>query len=380
MANTILFAGNPALNPTLFHQTRFMVGDPCGLIVLGTGERVLMIRDIEAARARLHAKADRVVIPNDFAPPAGPSGDREVATAEAIAEFLRREGVKRVACDRTLALIYADALRRAGVAYEYDADQGIAQRRHKDEREIEAIRRAQADTQDVVRTACETIARASVGPGGVLVTDGAPLTAQRVRALIDVMLSSRGYDNPRSIVACGEQGADCHNDGVGDLVTGLPIIIDVFPRSKTSYYQGDCTRTVVHGEPTPELRKMHGAVVVAKAAAAAGLRAGTTGHEVHALTIESLAHAGFFRAIPPADAPREFVSLQHGTGHGLGLEGHEPPLLDDRGVQLVDGDVVTVEPGLYSKAYGGVRVEDTYLVTARGSENLGGMYEGLDWK
>jgi len=380
MANAFLFAGNPARNPTLFHQTRFMVGDPCGLIVLSTGERVLMIRDIEAARARLHAKADRVVIPNDYAPPSGPSGDREVATAEGIAEFLRREGIKRVACDRTLALIYADALRRAGVAYEYDADLGSAQRRRKDEREVEAIRAAQADTQAAVQAACETIARATAGPGGVLISQGQPLTAQRVRAMIDVLLSGRGYNNPKSIVACGAQGADCHNYGDGDLVTGQPVIIDVFPQSKDTHYQGDCTRTVVHGQATPELRKMHEAVVVAKAAAAAGLRAGTSGHVVHSLTITSLAHAGYTRAIPGPDTPHEFVSLQHGTGHGLGLEGHEPPLLDDRGVDLVEGDVVTIEPGLYSKAFGGVRVEDTYLVTKQGSVNLGGMYEGLDWK
>ena len=76
--------------------------------------------------------------------------------------------------------------------------------------------------------------------------------------------------------------------------------------------------------------------------------------------------------------------MQHGPGHGLGLDGHEPPLVDGEagmGPALVAGDVVTAEPGLYSVKFGGVRVEDVYLVTETGSENLGrGLPEGLDWR
>jgi Xaa-Pro aminopeptidase len=71
--------------------------------------------------------------------------------------------------------------------------------------------------------------------------------------------------------------------------------------------------------------------------------------------------------------------MTHGTGHGLGLEVHEPPLLAIGGPELVVGDVVTVEPGLYCKAIGGVRLEDLVVVTEHGHTNFNSLYEGLNW-
>jgi Xaa-Pro aminopeptidase len=71
--------------------------------------------------------------------------------------------------------------------------------------------------------------------------------------------------------------------------------------------------------------------------------------------------------------------MVHGTGHGVGLDVHEPPLLDFGGPKLVVGDALTIEPGLYCKAIGGVRVEDMVIVTADGCENLNTLPEGLEW-
>jgi Xaa-Pro aminopeptidase len=71
--------------------------------------------------------------------------------------------------------------------------------------------------------------------------------------------------------------------------------------------------------------------------------------------------------------------MPHGTGHGIGLDVHEPPLLDMNGPPLLVGDVVTIEPGLYCHALGGVRVEDMVLVTINGCENFNTLPEGLTW-
>ncbi|MFZ9691840.1 MAG: M24 family metallopeptidase, partial [Phycisphaerales bacterium] len=67
-------------------------------------------------------------------------------------------------------------------------------------------------------------------------------------------------------------------------------------------------------------------------------------------------------------------------GHGIGLEVHEPPLLDFKGPELVAGDALTIEPGLYGRTVGGVRVEDLVIVTELGYENLNSLPEGLDWR
>ena len=69
-----------------------------------------------------------------------------------------------------------------------------------------------------------------------------------------------------------------------------------------------------------------------------------------------------------------------GTGHGIGLEVHEPPLLDFKGPELLVGDALTIEPGLYCKAIGAIRLEDMVIVREDGCENLNQLPEGLDWK
>jgi Xaa-Pro aminopeptidase len=72
--------------------------------------------------------------------------------------------------------------------------------------------------------------------------------------------------------------------------------------------------------------------------------------------------------------------MVHGTGHGLGLDVHEPPLLDFKGPALVVGDALTVEPGLYGRRIGGLRLEDLVIVTDGGCENLDRLPESLDWR
>lgn len=379
----VVMAGVPLANAALYHRIRFSVVDPVVYldVPLASGERrsILILRDIEIERARRSARVDQVACPADFAPAEGLSGDRETATAQAAAECLRRADVKQARADRSLPLIYAEMIRRAGIALECDLQLGVAERRRKTEQEIELIRQAQQATEAAVEMACRMVATAEVRADGVLVRDGEPLTSQRVRAAVDHWLLDQGYTNPEAIVAGGPRGADCHDIGAGELRTGQPVIIDIFPRNRQTLYNGDCTRTVVHGDVPDELKHMHAAVCRAKAAAIAAVKAEITGEEVHRATCQAIEQAGFAVGLPPEGAPESYCALTHGTGHGVGLEVHEPPLLDSKGPPLVAGDVVTIEPGLYRRDLGGVRVEDLVVVTAEGCENLNRLPEGLDW-
>jgi Xaa-Pro aminopeptidase len=378
----VVMAGVPNVNRSLFHAIRFNVGDPAALLVTqrdGQSHRLLILRDIEMGRAREQAAVDDVACPADFAPTSGGglSGDRETATAQALAEAVVRAGCHRVIADRTLPLIFADHLKQRGIAVEYDPDLGVADRRAKDEQEIEHLREAQAATERAMRLACEMVARATPDARGVLQHEGEPLTAERVRYAIDVYLLGEGYVNPRSIVAPGPQAADCHAIGAGVIRTAQPVIIDIFPQNRQTKYNGDCTRTVVHGDIPDAVAAMHKAVVEAKAAATAAVRPGATGEQVHQATIAAVEHHGYAMGFPTTEHP---TTMTHGTGHGIGLDVHEPPLLDIKGPPLVAGDALTIEPAVYNESIGGVRVEDMVIVTPAGCENLNTLPEGLTWR
>lgn len=373
-----LLAGVPSTNPALYHRLRFSVGDPAALVEL-PGKSILILRDIEMGRARRHARADEIACPADFAPAGGLSGDRETATAQAAAECLRRAGVQRVDSDRSLPLIYAHVARAAGIEVVCDPAMGVLERRAKDAQEVEWLQRAQEVTEAAVSMACELIATADARPDGVLIVGGGVLTSERVRLALDLFLLEKEFDNPRAIIAAPPHSGDCHHAGTGTLRTGEPVIVDVFPRDRRTLYWGDCTRTVLHGTPSEAVRKMHAAVVEAKAAATAAVRPGVTSEAVHAATVEVIRRHGFPTGLPPVGAPAEFTSMPHGTGHGVGLEIHEPPLLDAGGPPLVIGDCLTIEPGLYSIAHGGVRVEDMVIVTETGCRTLNRLPEGLSW-
>jgi len=379
----IILAGVPSINGGLYHRIRFSVHDTAVYLVVptedGRTKSLIILRDIEMERARRLARVDEVHCPADFEPEGGLSGDRETANAQAAAECLRRAGVTSVTGDRTLPLIYAEMIRRAGIAVECDTEMGVVDRRSKDEQEIEWLREAQEVTEGAMQMACELVASATARDDGVLLHDGDVLTSERVRAAIDHWLLDRGYSNPTSIVAAGPAGADCHDVGAGPLKTGQPVIVDIFPRNRKTLYNGDCTRTVVHGEISDDLAKMHAAVREAKAAATAAVKAGVTGEAVHMATKAAYQGCGFpYGSLD--DQPDDYCALTHGTGHGIGLDVHEPPLLDMKGPELVVGDAITIEPGLYRKDLGGVRVEDIVIVTEDGSINLNRLPEGLEWK
>jgi len=380
----VIMAGVHAANAALYHRIRFCVVDQVVYLELPTEGRgtksLLMLRDIEMDRARRHARVDEVACPADFVPEAGLSGDRETATAQAAAECLRRAGVARVVGDRTLPLIFADFIRRASIGVECDCQLGVLDRRSKDEEEVSFIREAQRVTEEIMERACRLIAHAQARSDGVLLHDEQPLTCQRVRASIDHWLIDLGYANPPSIVAGGPAGGDCHELGSGPLRTGQPVIIDIFPRNRTTLYNGDCTRTVVHGDVPDEVARMHAAVCTARQSAIAAAKAGTTGEAVHLATVAAIKAAGYAVGLPGPDSPGSYCALTHGTGHGVGLDVHEPPLLDMRGPELLAGDVVTIEPGLYRKDLGGVRVEDMIVIRPPGCENLNRLPEGLDWR
>ena len=124
-------------------------------------------------------------------------------------------------------------------------------------------------------------------------------------------------------------------------------------------YHSDMTRTVMVGEPSATQRRMLAMVTASQAAGVAAVRSGASVTDVDEACRAVLRDAGWEDA------------FLHGTGHGVGLDIHEAPRVSATATgSLADGHVVTVEPGVYLPEHGGVRIEDTVVVTAEGCRTL----------
>ena len=369
-------AGIADKNASLFRRVRVPLGDPAAWIELDE-ETIALVRDLEMDRVRTHSSADRVTCPADHAPGEGLSADRETATAQAVSEIVRGHGVNEVVADRTLPFIFAWHLQQAGIRLDYDPEFGVRDRRAKTDQEIDSLVKAQSVTESVMREICELISQANAAADGTLSHDGIVLTSDWVRNFAAAEFMKHGFTMTHgAIVATAPEVADCHHSGAGPLRTGTPVVVDLFPRDESTRYWGDCTRTVVHGQSSETVIAMHRAVVEAKSAAESMLRPGMMAGEVHQAAEDVLVKHGYpISRGTITDHP----SIQHGTGHGIGLDLHEPILLDTGGGEVLDGEVFTVEPGLYGRHDGGIRIEDMVVVTEDGPRNLNRLPFQLDW-
>ena len=178
---------------------------------------------------------------------------------------------------------------------------------------------------------------------------------------LDAEMRRRGASGPsfETIVASGPNGAKPHHRPSDRRIgRGEPIVIDF--GAIVDGYCSDMTRTVCLGEPAdPTIRRMREVVAASQAAGVAAVAPGVATADVDRVCRDVIGHAGW------GDA---FV---HGTGHGVGLQIHEDPRVSSTSTaSLQPGDVVTVEPGVYLPALGGVRIEDTVVVTPTGCRTL----------
>ncbi len=246
------------------------------------------------------------------------------------------------------------------VSVEIDRTALVTMRARKSEWEIGRIRQVQVATEEAMEAGIAMIRKAGIR-GGLLSRGAVPLTSGMVRAAMHQVLLRRGCTPADTIVACGEETAFPHIRGEGALRSDEPIVIDIFPRDDQTGYYSDMSRTICRGEPTADIREMFRAVREAQDLAAARLRPGVTGEEVYRAVVD------FFEELGYGTGSSGFV---HNLGHGVGLEVHEAPSLGPSGEMLVQGNVVTNEPGLYLPGTGGVRLENIGVIENGGFSTL----------
>jgi Xaa-Pro aminopeptidase len=161
-----------------------------------------------------------------------------------------------------------------------------------------------------------------------------------------------------SIVASGPNAAmPHHRAGARRITDGDLVVLDF--GALVDGYHSDMTRTVMVGEPSATQSRMYDVVREAQAAGVAAVKAGTEAKAVDDACRSIIGDAGWGEA------------FLHATGHGVGLDIHEPPrVARTTDAKLADGHVVTVEPGVYLAEHGGVRIEDTVVVTSEGCRTL----------
>ena len=356
-----LMLGTPNVYADILHATGFQAPDP--VVVLCTQKAVFLgVSRMELGRARAANPRLTVLAPEDLGLAAA---QRRRLSAWALA-LVRRAGVRRVLVPAAFPVGAARRLERAGVRLRIVEGAFIAEREIKTPAELASLRAAQRATVTAMLAARSAIRRATVLRSGELRLGGRVLTSERVRQVINHVLLDLDCAGGEPIVACGADGADPHCIGHGPLRAGQPVVIDIFPRHQASGYWGDLTRTYVKGRPSATVVRMYRAVLEAQARGLSLVRAGRRGSAIHRAVARVL-HAHGFRERTVQGLPEGFI---HGTGHGVGLDIHEAPSLSRGGGPLKAGHVVTVEPGLYYRAHGGMRIEDTVVVTAAGCEVL----------
>jgi Xaa-Pro aminopeptidase len=370
----LLFFGDSYRYPDIYHSIRFLAPDP-QVVLEQDGEIVLLTNALEAGRARTESRATKIETVDDY-------GARELraamnpitdATATVIERFLLAHGAKTLRVPPQFPVGLADRLRATGFAL--SAIDGLEQRRRaKREDEIAALEASQRATEEAWQLGVDALARSRARSDGVLELDGAVLTAERVRAIVEAALLERGCASEPAIIAPGTQAANPHVIGSGPIRAHEAVVMDIFPQHKETRYFADMSRTVSKGAPSAEIVKMYQVVMRAQDAGIKALRPGITGREVHEQVEDIIFAAGYDtlregqKHRPDDPVTRGFI---HGTGHGVGLEIHEAPSIGRSGLDpLAVGDVVTVEPGIYDPDVGGVRLEDMLVITPTGSRNL----------
>jgi len=356
----LVLAGDPLSHPDLLYATGFMAPDP--IVYMQRGRRkVMVVSTLEWGRANQAAAGRGITV---LSPPhLGLEGaQRRDISAWIAAALAARYNTRRLAVPDAFPHGLVCRLKKKRIAVALLDGEPFPQRRIKSTHEIACIRQSQRAAVIAMRAACSMIAEATVDRAGRLCGGTDVLTSEAVQRRIAESLLRQDCSGGETIVACGVQGADPHERGHGPLHANEPIVIDIFPRHQRHGYWGDITRTVVKGKPSRELRGMYAAVKEAQAAALRTVRAGVSGSCVHQAAVKVFDRRGY------KTQRREdgFTGFIHSTGHGVGLAIHESPSLGGANCRLREGEVVTVEPGLYYPEYGGVRIEDTIVVTRGG--------------
>jgi Xaa-Pro aminopeptidase len=363
----VLIRGDTVRSPELRHEVPLVIADAF-LYAEKDGRRAVIIHSLEI-RVRESAPELEIVpieqLGSDELYAAGKQG-WEIELELAL-RACRELGIGAATVPATFPVAHADHLRANGIEIVIDRDLFENRRRSKNATELRGIRKAQKACEAALDVARDLLRRAEANGAGLEV-DGEPLTSERIKRSIEDVFADHDVEGGEMIVSHGPQSAVGHDMGSGQIKPNEPVVFDLFPKDKETGCYADMTRTYVVGEPSSELEEWYGLVKQALDESTAGVKPGVNGRALYELVCDIFHDAGYKTQLNKEPGEVLEDGFFHGLGHGVGLEVHELPSLGRIGHDLVPGDVVTIEPGLYRSGYGGLRLEDLVLVTEDGYE------------
>lgn len=363
--DTLLIIDSSENNADLYYGTGFFIPDPA-IFIEHKGKKILVLSDLELDRGKKEAQVDSVLCLSEYRKKLPLKKQKKAGFVDIVNLVFKERRIKNAVVPGRFPIKYGDELRKLGYRIDYKKDEPFFEARlKKTAEEIDLIRDALKKTARAMELAIGMIASSEIKKDKLFL-NGATLTSEKIKGEINAELSRLSFTASHTIVACGVHSSMPHHTGEGPIFTGQPVVIDIFPRSQENGYFGDMTRTVVKGEPSKELEKMYQTVLKGQKLGISLIKHGARSKDVHSAIVEFFKKSGFETGM--IDGKQQ--GFIHSTGHGLGLEIHEPPRVSSGDDVLEEGNVVTVEPGLYYEKLGGVRIEDVVVVKKDGCENL----------
>ncbi|MBI2360379.1 MAG: aminopeptidase P family protein [Deltaproteobacteria bacterium] len=348
----------------MLYAAGFFVPDPF-IFFKHRGRKYVVMSDLEIDRARKQAEVDQVLSLSSYQERLRKSGKNNPTITDVMELLFRERSIRLLLIPPNFPAQLADDLRSRGFLARIQ-DPVFPQRERKSTEEIQHIRESLRVAELGLDAGMRALQQATIGPDRYLYLDGARLTSEKLKSIINTTLMAEGWIPSHTIIASGNQCCDPHHEGSGSIKADTSIIFDIFPRSQKTGYFGDLSRTVVRGQASERLKEAYATVLAGQEVAFRLIRDGVSGNEIHQKILALFEKRGF----RTGKIGGRMQGFFHGTGHGLGLDIHEPPRISHAEATLRAGHVVTVEPGLYYPGMGGVRLEDVVVVTERGNRNL----------
>ncbi|HPO50071.1 MAG TPA: M24 family metallopeptidase, partial [Spirochaetota bacterium] len=311
---------SPARNSDLIYKTGYYCLDPFIFIEVGD-KKIGFLPSTEYEKAKKKSALDEIYNLTGELQKISETKKYPLMKSSVALDFLIKNEISEIFVPSNFPLIEADNLRNNGVNIYTREEPFYSERISKNQKEIEYIGENSRKNVLVMDMVKNILSESSVTNDKRLKHKGEILTVKKLQDYIYKSFVEYDLYADTVITAIGDQGCDPHETGYGDVIANASIIVDIYPRSRKNLYYTDMTRTFCKGKASDELKKIYDAVFTCQKMVFDKICSRVSGKSIHLFAIDYFESKGF----KSGQINGVLQGFFHGTGHGLGLECHEPP-------------------------------------------------------